>query len=112
MPRGLLGLFFCASLEDQFEHLLGEWANKTPMGPDHRGRAKDPLIGQHDDPHATLHLPAAAPAQAQRLGGLTPFVSTRGTAYLLYLARPALQALAEGQAGVLDAAPGPTGPCP
>ena len=112
LPRGLLGLFFCASLEDQFEHLLGEWANKAPIGPDHRGSAKDPLIGQHDDPHATLHLPAAAPAQAQRLGGLTPFVSTRGTAYLLYLARPALQALAEGQAGVLDAAPGPPGPCP
>ena len=66
LPRGLLGLFFCASLEDQFEHLLGEWANKTPMGPDHRGRAKDPLIGQHDDPHASLHLPAAVPAQAQR----------------------------------------------
>ena len=100
-PRGLLGLFFCASLEDQFEHLLGEWANKTPMGPDHQGRAKDPLIGQHDDPAATLHLPAAAPAAAQRLGGLTPFVSTRGTAYLIYLTQPALQALADGTAGVV-----------
>ena len=102
VPRGLLGLFFCASLEDQFEHLLGEWANKTPMGPDSLGRAKDPLIGQHDDPHASLQLPAAAPAQAQRLGGLTPFVSTRGTSYLLYLARPALQALADAASGVVD----------
>ena len=114
VARGLLGLFFCASLEDQFEHLLGEWANKTPLGLDHRGHAKDPLIGQHDDPHATLYLPAAAPAQALRLGGLAPFVSTRGTAYLLYLARPALQALADGQvgqqangqAGLLATAPG------
>ena len=26
-PRGLLGLFFCASLEDQFEHLLIEWGS-------------------------------------------------------------------------------------
>ena len=112
VARGLLGLFFCASLEDQFEHLLGEWANKTPMGPANPGRAKDPLIGQHDDPAAMLHLPAAAPAQAQRLGGLAPFVSTRGTAYLLYLARPALQALADGQAGVLDTPPGALGPRP
>ena len=104
IPRGLLGLFFCASLEDQFEHLLGEWANKTPMGPDALGRAKDPLIGQHDDPAATLHLPGAAPAAGQHLGGLTPFVSTRGTAYLLYLAQPALQALADGVSGVVGSA--------
>lgn len=102
IPRGLLGLFFCASLEDQFEHLLGEWANKTPMGPDPLGRAKDPLIGQHDDPTATLHLPAAAPSAGRHLGGLTPFVSTRGTTYLLYLAQPALQALADGTEGVVD----------
>ena len=104
IPRGLLGLFFCASLEDQFEHLLGEWANKTPMGPDPRGRAKDPLIGQHDDPAATLYLPAAAPAAGQHLGGLLPFVSTRGTCYLIYLAQPALQALADGATGVLGGA--------
>lgn len=104
IPRGLLGLFFCASLEDQFEHLLGEWANKSPMGPDARGRAKDPLIGQHDDPAATLHLPAAAPAAGQHLGGLLPFVSTRGTCYLLYLAQPALQALADGVGGVVGSA--------
>jgi len=102
-PRGLVGLFFCASLEDQFEHLLGEWANKNPMGPDNRGNAKDPLIGQHDNPAATLHWPAAAGLPARRLGGLTPFVSTRGTAYLLYLTAPALAALATGAAGVIAA---------
>ncbi len=104
--RGLLGLFFCASLEDQFEHLLGEWVNKNPMGPDNRGQAKDPLIGQHDQPASTLHLPATAPAAARRLGGFTPFVTTLGTAYLLFLSAPALQALADGLAGVVIA---PTG---
>ena len=100
--RGLLGLFFCASLEDQFEHLLGEWANKNPMGPDNRGNAKDPLIGQHDQPASNLHLPATAPASARRLGGFTPFVTTLGTAYLLFLSAPALQALADGLAGVVS----------
>jgi deferrochelatase/peroxidase EfeB len=91
--RGLLGLFFCASLEDQFEHLLGEWANKNPMGPDNRGTAKDPLIGQHDDPSAALAVPGHAGGS---LGWLQPFVTTRGTAYLLYLAEPALRLLAAG----------------
>ena len=103
--RGLLGLFFCASLEDQFEHLLGEWANKNPMGPDNRGNAKDPLIGQHDQPASTLHLPATAPAAARRLGGFTPFVTTLGTAYLLFLSAQALQALADGLPGVVATPP-------
>lgn len=81
--RGLMGLFFCASIEDQFEHLLGEWANKNPMGPDNAGTAKDPLIGQHEDPEAFLEiwLPDGRPL---RLDGLPPFVQTRGTLYLFY----------------------------
>ena len=30
--RGLIGQFFCASIEDQYEHLLGQWAERVPMG--------------------------------------------------------------------------------
>lgn len=97
-PRGLLGLFFCASLEDQFEHLLGAWADRNPLGPDNRGTAKDPLIGQHDDPNAWLEIPGAPGMPARRIRGLQPMVSTRGTVYLLYLTQPALQALADGVA--------------
>ncbi len=100
-PRGLLGIFFCASLEHQFEHLLGAWANRNPLGPDNPGSAKDPLIGQHDDPQAWLAIPGPAGTSPRRLTGLRPFVATRGTAYLLYLTAPALQALADGVPGVV-----------
>ncbi len=86
---GLLGLFFCASIEDQFEHLLGAWAQQVPMGPDHAGRALDPLIGQHDDVDALLEiwLPdgGVMTARFDR-----PSVLTRGTLYLLYPARHGL----------------------
>lgn len=95
--RGLLGLFFCASLEDQFEHLLGAWADRNPMGPDHRGTSKDPLIGQHDDPQAWFEIPGAPGQPTRRLRApQRPFTTTRGTAYLLYLSAPALRRLAAG----------------
>ena len=56
--RGLLGLFFCASLEDQFEHLLSQWGDATPMGPPNRGTAKDPFIGAR----TSVSLPPLDPA--------------------------------------------------
>lgn len=93
--RGLLGLFFCASLEDQFEHLLGAWTDRNPLGPDHRGTAKDPLIGQHDDLAAWFELPGASGQPPRRVAAPSrPFATTRGTAYLLYLTAPALRRLA------------------
>jgi signal transduction histidine kinase len=30
-PRGLMGQFFCASIEDQYEHLVGQWADRVPL---------------------------------------------------------------------------------
>ncbi|RZS54952.1 hypothetical protein [Sphaerotilus mobilis] len=83
---GLLGLFFCASIEDQFEHLLGAWAQQVPMGTDHVGTARDPLIGQHDNAAALLEiwLPDGGVLSARFD---RPSVLTRGTLYLLYPAR-------------------------
>jgi deferrochelatase/peroxidase EfeB len=89
--RGLLGLFFCASLEDQFEHLLTEWANANPMGPNNRGNAKDPLIGNHQDPRAVFDIPGQHAKPLPPLKNFRPFVTTRGTLYAFY---PGLKALA------------------
>lgn len=91
-PRGLLGLFFCASLEDQFEHLLAEWGDLNPMGPDNRGRARDPLIGQHNSDGARLELPMAG-APSRWIGGLRSFTKTRGTLYAFYPGAAGLAAL-------------------
>jgi deferrochelatase/peroxidase EfeB len=87
--RGLLGLFFCASLEDQFEHLLGQWGNANPMGPDNRGTAKDPIIGNHEDPAAMFDIPMAGES-LRPISGFAPLVATRGTLYAFY---PGLKAL-------------------
>jgi deferrochelatase/peroxidase EfeB len=108
--RGLVGLFFCASIEDQFEHIVSEWVEKSPMGPPRRGDAKDPLVGQHDGSETTLfHIPlppAANPSslstevRAERArGGIEldgfdePFVTTHGTLYAFFPSRSALAAL-------------------
>jgi deferrochelatase/peroxidase EfeB len=82
-PRGLLGLYFCASLEDQFEHLLSEWGNANPMGPDNRGDSKDPLVGNHQDPRAFFDIPMPG-KPVRQLDGFTRYVTTRGTLYAFF----------------------------
>lgn len=98
--RGMLGLFFCASLEDQFEHVMGEWVDHRPLGPDDRGTARDPLIGAHDDPADRFHIPRAPEHGGDlMLDGLQAFTITRGMAYVFY---PGLSALwAIGQRAVI-----------
>jgi len=101
--RGLLGLFFCASLEDQFEHLLAEWANTNPMGPDNRGNAKDPLIGNHEDTETVFDLPMPDESLRQ-IDGFTPFVTTRGTLYAFYPGLAALGRIARADARICNQA--------
>lgn len=81
--RGLLGLFFCASLEDQFEHLLAEWGNKNPFGTPIRGDAKDPLVGNHEGNGGVFDIPRTG-APHMQLSGFSPFVTTRGTLYTFF----------------------------
>ena len=80
-PQGLLGHFFCASIEAQFEHLLGQWAHQPPLGADLADTASDPLTGLQAPADATLLLPRAAEAPP-RLTGLRTWTTTQGTAYL------------------------------
>jgi deferrochelatase/peroxidase EfeB len=93
--RGLLGLFFCASIEEQFEHLLAQWAERVPLGSPDRGAAKDPLIGQHDDPDAAFLVPVRGGTRAVELSGWRPFVTTRGMLYAFYPSRQALRQMAD-----------------
>ena len=97
--RGLLGLFFCASLEHQFEHLVGQWANDTPMGTNNRGNARDPLIGLNDRARHVYDIPVSDTA-ALALRGLEPFVTTKGTLYAFFPSLSAVKQLAEPLAPV------------
>ena len=105
--RGLVGLFFCASLEDQFEHIMSEWVEQNPLGPPNRGRAKDPLIGHHDEPDAGLQIPRPD-AEPLVLNFDKPFVRTRGTLYALFPSRTGLQRIA--RSGTEEAAQPPAKP--
>ena len=87
--RGLLGLFFCASLEDQFEHVLSQWADDNPMGLPNPGNAQDPLIGAHNRTGAQFDIPQVHGGRFA-LDGFTPFVRTLGTLYAFF---PGLEAV-------------------
>ncbi|MCA0240778.1 MAG: hypothetical protein LCI02_07930 [Proteobacteria bacterium] len=93
-PCGLIGQFFCASIEDQFEHLLGQWADRVPLGSPDRGGARDPLIGAHQAGDGGFEIPLPG-GRSLLLHGLRPFTRTRGTAYLFYPSLTALQQIAE-----------------
>ncbi len=90
--RGQLGHFFCASIEDQFEHLLGQWAARPPLGLAGEDRAQDPFTGPHDESKAGLVLPLRG-LPGQSLRGFQPWTTTRGTMYAWYPGGAGLQAL-------------------
>lgn len=96
--RGLLGVFFCARIEDQFERIISEWFEKKPMGPPNRGRAKDPLAGNHDDPDCAFIIPQK-PGPTMELKGFFPFIRTKGTLYALFPSHGALRAMVEWGSG-------------
>ena len=91
-PRGLLGQFFCASIEDQFEHLLGQWAAVSPLGSAPEDRAADPVIGGHDDTQAVLVVPLQG-RPTQGLHGFRAWTTTLGTMYAWHPGRGGLAAL-------------------
>jgi deferrochelatase/peroxidase EfeB len=93
VERGLVGIFFCGHIDEQFELLVAEWLEKNPLGPKNTERAKDPLSGHHDEADAAFHIPLqrAAPIVLQ---GFRDFVRTRGTLYALFPSRGALRAIA------------------
>lgn len=91
--RGLMGLFFCASIEDQFEHLVAEWGNKSPMGVNNRGDARDPLAGNHGSAPSVFDIPMRE-GPSRKLTGFGPFITTKGTIYAFFPSKRALLAIA------------------
>jgi deferrochelatase/peroxidase EfeB len=82
--RGLMAQFFCASIEDQFEHLVGQWAERVPMGSADRGTARDPLVGAHEAGDGPFEIPRGNRSRPVTIDGMRPFVRTVGVAYLFY----------------------------
>jgi len=91
--RGLVGMFFCASLEDQFEFLMNDWVNKPPLGPDKDTDAKDPLIGNHQRSTTRFSIPQSGTDKLE-VTGLQPFTTTKGMLYAFYPSLTALNMIA------------------
>jgi deferrochelatase/peroxidase EfeB len=92
--RGLMGQFFCASIEDQYEHLVGQWADRVPLGSDDCGGARDPMFGAHDPEDGPFAIPREKDIPLIVLG-MSPFTQTIGVAYLFYPGLATLQGIAE-----------------
>jgi hypothetical protein len=90
--RGLLGHFFCASIEDQFEHLVSQWAVRPPLGFASGDRALDPFGGSHQNADAALAVPLKG-LPTQSLRGFGAWMTTKGMMYAWYPSDTGLEAL-------------------
>jgi Dyp-type peroxidase family len=88
--RGLIGLFICVSLRDQFEFVMRKWLNDGSVAGG-LGRTKDPLTG-NNSPTGEFTAPATPPVNVT---SLPSFVTTRGGAYCFLPSMTALRYLAE-----------------
>jgi Dyp-type peroxidase family len=90
VDRGIVFVFAGAHLKRQFEFVKTQWLDDGVFigAPDER----DPLVGRGDTP-GTFTIPQH-PIR-RRLGGLMPFVTTRGGEYCFAPGLPALRWLAE-----------------
>ena len=92
--RGMLGLFLCADIVDQFEHLVGKWAQNGVMGIPDDSRCRDPLIGNHEPQHNTFYLNSHKDDRLANLAKFVdPFVVTRGCAYIWFPSAIVLRSL-------------------
>lgn len=81
-PRGMLGLFLCVSLKDQFEFIMRHWVNDGLFARGLTPGERDPMVGsQAADGTFTYRHADGAPAATH---GLSRFVTTRGAAYLFF----------------------------
>jgi Dyp-type peroxidase family len=77
VERGLLGLFFCANIADQFEFIMKNWVNRGGFQGNLPATNTDPLIG------------------------INSFIRTRGAAYCFFPSIKGLQYIAGNRTGTL-----------
>lgn len=110
VPRGMLGLFLCVSLKDQFEFIMRNWMNDGLFARGLPPGDKDPLVGAQGA--ADTFTYRAADGTPIRTTGLSRFVKTRAAAYLFfpsitglrYIARLSEQRETESEKDAVDEA--------
>jgi deferrochelatase/peroxidase EfeB len=91
VERGLVGMFICASLEEQYEYVMRHWLNDGLFAGGRLGRTKDPLTGANDPADSRFTAPGMPRVQVT---GFPAFVITRGCAYVFLPSMRALKHLA------------------
>jgi deferrochelatase/peroxidase EfeB len=89
--KGMSGLFICADLVDQFEHLVGAWGNGRVLGVPDDSTCRDPIIGNHEPQNNVLYLNShenGGPFNTVKFN--EPFVVTKGCAYIWFPSTTAL----------------------
>ncbi|HXO43817.1 MAG TPA: peroxidase [Thermoanaerobaculia bacterium] len=84
-PRGLVGYFIGANLEQQFEFIMGAWVNGQGFAPNVQPQWNDPLLGANDPRSSAFDFPPSG-----HVAGFDRFVTTRGGMYCLLPSIPAL----------------------
>jgi deferrochelatase/peroxidase EfeB len=83
IERGLLGYFINASIENQYEFVLGHWVNDSEFAGAVRlnPKSKDPMIGTQDSAESIFEIPQANGAPPIKVTGFSSFVTTKAAAY-------------------------------
>jgi Dyp-type peroxidase family len=92
IERGLLGLFICVSLEDQFEFLMTNWMNRGGFRSELSSQSKDIFAGNDMNGETSFQVPT--PNGRIALPKLSHFVTTRGAAYCFLPSLTALRYMA------------------
>ncbi|MBS1818659.1 MAG: hypothetical protein JSU08_12070 [Acidobacteria bacterium] len=93
VARGMLGLFLCVSLKDQFEFIMRHWVNDGMFARGLAAADKDPMVGaQGDGDHFTWRDDSGRPASTTPL---SRFVTTRAAAYLFFPSLTGLRYLSQ-----------------
>jgi hypothetical protein len=92
IERGLLGLFICVSLEDQFEFLMTNWMNRGGFRSELPSQTKDLTVGRTALGETSFQVPT--PKGVVSLPKFSHFVTTRGAAYCFLPSLTALRYLA------------------
>lgn len=92
IERGLLGLFICVSLEDQFEFLMTNWMNRGGFRSELPSHTKDLTVSSTTRGDTSFQVPT--PKGIVSLPQFSHFVTTRGAAYCFLPSLTALRYLA------------------
>lgn len=93
LSRGMLGLFLCVSLKDQFEFIMRHWVNDGLFARGLAAGDKDPMVGaQVEGDTFSYRDNDGLPVQTS---GLARFVTTRAAAYLFFPSVTGLRFIAQ-----------------